>query len=69
MECTIVLKKLLGEGGEGAAYKILLKNNTGTEKNGLACKEFNYLKHEGDPSRIVNFMSKIYSEYKMVQDL
>ena len=49
LECTIVLKKLLGEGGEGAAFTIKLKNNNGQENNNLAVKEFNYLKHEGDP--------------------
>ena len=66
MECNIILKKKLGEGGEGAAYYIKLKNDDETEKNNMASKEFNYSKHDGDSQRIQNFLNKVYNEFKMV---
>ena len=49
LACNIVLHKKIGQGGEGAAYKIKLKANSTKEKIGFASKEFNYTKHENDP--------------------
>ena len=49
MKCNIALIKKIGEGGEGAAYKIKLKTNQFRDNSNLACKEFNYTSHDGNP--------------------
>ena len=66
MESNIILTKKLGEGGEGAAYTIKMKNDSGAESNNYACKEFNCIKHEGKTFKIMRFLNKVYNEFKMV---
>jgi hypothetical protein len=66
MESNIILTRKLGEGGEGAAYTIKMKNDSDAESNDYAVKEFNCLNHEGKSKRIMRFLNKVYNEFRMV---
>ena len=71
----IIQQNKIGEGGEGAAYKVQLKSNQSNLYNkfeNVVCKELNYIKKEEEPhekKHVLNFVNKIYSEFMMVSKL
>ena len=62
-----MLKKRIGAGGEGTAYRVHLKGAGAGDQANLAVKECNYSSDSID--KVLSFMNKIYTEFKLVKSL